>query len=329
MEKEVIDLKDISKIKVISIKLDNKFTKNILEKASKSISPHTNKKFIEKIGRKFRNYSNHTIYRWYSNKRAIPVSDLPLIMSLSKTSWKEIEKNLMYIKVGSTRIKPCFPIKVDEKIGSIVGHILGDGSIDKKYQQIFFSNSEKELLKEFLNNMKAVFNAPVRIWMQRASNFGNTHWDKRLDSIEELIEGRNAGLFYPTICGLILNYKFDNFAVGKNKNIANHILKCNKYFKKGLIRAFFDDESTVTEKSIRVFQDKKEILERIKELLIEFYIDSGEIKATIKKDKKRYYFNIFKKSNLKKFQLRIGFTSPKKLDRLNKIVLRKPHWNDK
>ena len=81
--------------------------------------------------------------------------------------------------------------------------------------------------------------------MQMAPDFGNTRWDKRLSSIDELIKGRNGGLFYPTICGLLLNKIFDNFAIGKNKNMTENILNSNKEFKRKLIRAFYDDEGSV------------------------------------------------------------------------------------
>jgi len=251
------------------------------------------------------------------------------IVKLGSLDWKEIEKNINSLNARRGIANIIFPIKINQKLGSIVGHILGDGSIDKKYQQVFFSNSDKTLLKEFESSMKEIFGIEPRIWMQNKPEFGNTSWDKRLKSIRELKDGRNGALFYPTICGLILNDIFDDFSIGRDKRITKEMLNTDKEFKAGLIRAFYDDESSVGNKNIRVFQDRKEILETFRKLLSEFSITASSVKSYKKRDIDRYYFDIFRKSNIRIFEKEIGFTSPKKNDKLNEIINRKPHGNDR
>ena len=88
----------------------------------------------------------------------------------------------------------------------------------------------------------------------------------------------------------------------------------NKYIFRGLIRAFYDDEGSIATKGgeIRLFQDKKDILETFRALLFEFGIGPTQIKTYMKRNKKRFYFSIRRKSNLIKFQREIEFTSPKK-----------------
>ena len=158
--------------------------------------------------------------------------------------------------------------------------------------------------------------------MQMAPDFGNTRWDKRLSSIDELIKGRNGGLFYPTICGLLLNKIFDNFAIGKNKNMTENILNSNKEFKRKLIRAFYDDEGSVGKNNgnIRLYQDNKKVLLKFQVLLMEFNIKTSSIKTYIKRGKERYYFSINGKDNFIKFRKEIGFTSTNKRLRVSGLI---------
>ncbi|MFA6452773.1 MAG: LAGLIDADG family homing endonuclease [Candidatus Pacearchaeota archaeon] len=333
IEKEEIGLEGIQSSNYnFSIKIDNSFLQALLIKAADDGRPHCNSKFIKKIGLELSNkYLCNTIYGWTKYDKTIPFSKLMIITKLASISLKEVQENITFIGLNGKNMKiyPKFPIKLNKQLGSIIGHIYGDGSIDKKYLQVCFSNSEKELLKEFSNNIKEIFDINPRIWMQTTPIFGDTHWDKRLNSIDELKDGRNCGLFYPTILGIFLNTIFDNFAIGKDKKINLQILNTNKEFKKGLIRAFYDDESSVGTKSIRLFQDRQEFLETFRKLLLEFDISSGEVKRYKKRNKDRFYFDIFRKSNFLKFQKEIGFTSPLKAERLKKIVIITNHGNSK
>lgn len=335
MKLEEVRLQDIAqKQSNIYIKLNKDFLFKILKKSSKSKKPHRDKTLCKKIKVHFNDNigASPTIIAWIRFNRSIPLSKLTKIKDLSGISWRFIEKNAISLKCGFAGGEAVikFPLKIEKEIGSIIGNILGDGSIDKKYQQVFYSNSEKELLKEFSKNMEEVFGTCPRIWMQKTSTFeGQTRWEKRLKEINELKEGRNCGLFYPSICGVLLNIIFDDFSIGKNKKITDTLKKTNREFKSGFLQAFFDDESTIGNKSIRVFQDRKDILENIRNFLIEFGIQTREVKRYIKGDKQRYYLDIHRKSNLIKFKDRIGFNSSKKMNKLEEISIIKYHWNSK
>lgn len=318
----------------IYIKLKREFLITILKKASQKDKPHRNEKFCKKIKVKFNNKTKAslTVISWMKYNSSIPLSKLIIIKKMVLNSWEEIEKNVLSLQFSlrGGKININFPIIVDKKVGAIIGHILGDGSIDKKYNQVFFSNSNKELLKEFELYMYEVFKVKPRIWMQETSTFeGRTRWEKRLEKIDDLKEERNCGLFYPSICGVILNNIFKNFAVGKDKKITNIISNSSKDFKLGLLRAFYDDEGTVAQKSLRLFQDKKDILENMRKFLKEFEISSGKTKTYKKKNKERYYFDIHRKSNLIKFREKIGFTSSKKMNKLKEISIIKNYKNSK
>ncbi|MEK6895620.1 MAG: LAGLIDADG family homing endonuclease [Nanoarchaeota archaeon] len=316
----------------IYVKLKQEFLLNFLKEVSKEEKPYRNRKFCEFLGVGFNGKikASPTMIAWIKFNRAIPLSKLARITT--EKNWLDVENNVIHLQqsMGGEKVFINFPLKLDERVGSIIGHILGDGSIDKKYQQVFYSNSNPDLLKEFRNNMKRIFGIEPRIWMQRTANFyGKTRWEKRLDTINELETGKNCGLFYPTISGRILNSIFGNFAIGKEKNITNNIKNGSQSFKIGLIRAFYDDEGTVGEKNLRLFQDRKEVLENFRKFLIELGIYPGEVKTYVKHDKDRYYFDIHRKSNLIKFRDKVGFTSSKKMEKLKCISLIKNLKNSK
>ena len=335
--KNEINLLDLSNyLGNIHVKINQAFLKSLMMKASENKKPHLDREFMKKLKMKpqTRYGGSMTIYGWTQYDKTIPLNKLSKIVELAKHHWQKVESKITYLKAGQHggEISPKFPIKLNRELGSITGHILGDGSIDLKYNQVFYSNSNKELLKEFESCMYKIFGIKPRIWMQRTSTFeGKTRWEKRLNNIDELKDGRNCGLFYPTICGLVLNHALDNFAVGINKKITRTILKTNVEFKRGLIKAFYDDEGTVDKHSgyIRLFQDRKEILEKFSRLLKEFGISTSPIKAYIRRDKERYYFNIHRKSNFIKFQKEIGFTSKKKSERLKQLTIIKNYKNSR
>jgi hypothetical protein len=159
--------------------------------------------------------------------------------------------------------------------------------------------------------MNQTFGIQPRIWIQKKSNFGNTKWDFRVNTLKNLPKNRCVGLFYPKICGIILHSILGNFADGKNKQITTEIKNSHKLFLVHMIRAFFDSEASAYNKRnmIRVFQDNKDILEEIRNILFSFDIKTNNVKYYIKKYKKRYYFDITNKENFLKFHKVIGFNS--------------------
>ena len=335
MDKNKINITEIRKdLGKIHLKIDKKFLKFLLLKSSKSSRPHLDRHLQKKLKMKSNNkYKvNTTIYGWTRYANSVPLDKFLIILKLSNTSAKFAQSKIISLKAGmrGKEIFPKFPIIIGNSLGLIMGHILGDGSIDRKYKQVFYSNSNKELLKEFEKHMFEVFSIKPRIWQQDASNFeGKTKWDKRLDKIDDLEKGRNCGLFYPSICGILLNSILYSFAIGKKKKIPEGVFNQSKKFKIGLIKSFFDDEGSVGNRNIRLHQDNKEILVRFKILLIDVGISPGNIKTYIKKGKERHYLDIHKKSNFIKYWEKIGFTSSKKEKKLENLVIIKNYKNSK
>ena len=315
-----VGMEDLSQqLSTTHVKLNLKFLNELLNNSSKSNSPHRSKEFADKIGCPTNEIkkSSLTIYGWSKGYRTVPLSKLIKIINFSNHSWQDVEKNLISIKAGirGGEIYPRLPLLIDEKLGSVVGHILGDGSIDKRFHSVFYSNSGIMLLKEFRLNMKALFGIEPRIWIQEKKAFNEkTKWMKRVSNLSEIPKGHNVGLFYPKICSDILYSICGKFAEGKNKEITEEIKNKDRNFKMGLIRAFYDDECSINSQNytLRLHQDRKDILEDIRQMLKDFDIDSNVVRSYNKRGKLRYYFNINGFRNYHKFFKIIGCTSPKK-----------------
>jgi len=313
------NLKDFTiSLQSTHIQLNISFLNKLLKVASKSLDPHKNKTFCNCINcpiNKNKGVST-TVYGWMKGYRTIPFSKLVKIMGLTNFSWKELEQNLISIKSGIRKgeVYPVLPIHVDKDLGLIIGHIMGDGSIEKRFHSVFYSNSNLELLNEFSTCMKKIFGISPRIWVQDKPKFGETRWLKKLNNLNNIPNGHNVGLFYPKICSDILYTLFGKFAEGKNKIISKEILDSNINFKGGFIRAFFDDEGSVSSKNytIRFHQDKEDILKGIIKMLKERDINSNPIRYYIKQNKLRYYFNITRFEEYSKFYEIIGCTSSNK-----------------
>lgn len=320
-----ISLKDLKNdLTSTHVKIDLDFLRKLLLRISSFSRPYRDKELSHKIQSSYNEKwkLSPEIAGWWQGK-TIRFSKLQSLVDLSDTNWKTIEKHIISIKAGQQKgeIHINFPLSINESLGSIVGHILGDGSIDKKYRQVFFTNSCPALSIEFSNEMLQIFGTKPRIWIQQTNGFNNSKWIKRITKIDAK-SGRQLGLFYPKICGMILHAIFGKFADGKFKTLTSRIKNAPLPFKRGLLRAIFDDEANVDVKSqmIRFSQDNRDVAERIRELLMEFNIKPNPLRSYFRNGKIHSYFNITHIRNYYSFYHLIGFTSPEKQKALARLI---------
>ncbi|MBI2173234.1 MAG: hypothetical protein HYT73_03445 [Candidatus Aenigmarchaeota archaeon] len=314
------------------LSLNKDFIKKLLHSASNEKYPHRDTILAEKLNMIFSKKFNQSIgiKQWYYSSRNMPMSKLKIIIENSKSySWIDVENNLISIKsfgLGFTKfIKPNFPIKDDINLGLVLGHIIGDGWINSKLSQPAYSNSNKELLNEFSQSMNYLFNVKPRIWVQKEKKFEEkSSWLKRIENLDEIKGKANIVLFYPKSTGILLFFIFGKFINNKRKNIPDIVFDLSLEFKSGLIRAIYDDESSVDIKSrhIRLYQDNPDILESIRKLLSNFGIKAAPIRKYIKRNKNRFYFGIYGYENFIKFQKHINFTSSEKRQKLSSLITR-------
>ena len=316
-----LSLTQLIKIPKIRVVIDKSYFKILLRRASCKTNPLKDVILIRSL-----RISYFGLLSLMRNTKSIPLPVMVKLMKITNESEAKVLKQIQGVCFERSRmpLQIKMPLEVGFEIGNIIGHLLGDGGIDSQHSQPCYSNSNKDLLKEMRKNILDIFAVAPRIWMQGPPTFeGKTTWDKKLSSIDECLWGRNCSLFYPTSVGRILNSLFGNFAKGKFKQIPLEFVNYSKEFKRGLIRTFYDDEGTVGEKNIRVFQSKKEILSVLREILFSIGITPAEIKLYYKNNREHYYFDIFGKTNLETFDKLIGFTSKEKSKKLKKIKLRK------
>jgi hypothetical protein len=321
-----IELENLKDTKIL-VNLNKDFVK-LLFKSLTNRYPPKDKKLAEELGIKFNSkYGiSPTLYGWYSGRRNMPMKMLTKLMELTKNyNWRDVENNLIGLKSGngkSISIKPKFPIEFNKNLGLLIGHILGDGWIDSRFLQPCYGNTNKDLLKEYEEIMYTIFGVKSRIWVQKQSKYGETEWFKRVNSVEEIPEEHHGVLFYPEIVGKILHKIFGIFAIGRHHKeipVLTFILPLE--FKLGLIRAFYDDEASVMRsRSIRLHQDNPTILNDVKNLLKEIGIETRDINWYIKRDKKRFYFDIYSKKNFRIFEEKINFTSYSKRECLVNLI---------
>jgi hypothetical protein len=309
------------------VKLEKLFVRDLLHSVSES--PLRDIELAKQLGVAIlHKHRRICITRWYYGGSAMPVRALKILMELTPSySWGDVERNLLWVggagRGQSAPVKLKFPVLLDTYLGSLVGHILGDGSIDARYRQVMFFNSSKSLLKDFYQAAQHVFGLRGRIWLGNPTGtFISATWKKRVQNIEEIPNGTNCGLFYPTSMGLALHALCGQFALGKHKHVPEMAATAPTPFRIGLIRAFFDDEGTVEPASryVRVFQNDSEILESIRTLLMSLGIEPGPVRSYIKRDRQRFYFGISGYDSLLAYQNRIGFMHPEKSSKLTALL---------
>lgn len=311
------------------LKLDKKFVQSLLDSNS-GVKPYRDVKLAKLLNNKFsQKYSEAAGIRgWYYYNKCIPMAKLKLLIENSLSyKWDDVENSLVGMKssgFGFSRIiKPCFPISDDINLGLILGHIIGDGWIDTRFSQPGFSNTNKELLNEFILCMDKLFGVMPRIWVQKQRKFEEkSEWLKRVYSIEQIEDGYNATLFYPKSVGIILFNVFGKFINFRKKEIPTIAFRLSLEFKAGLIRALYDDEGSISvqSQSIRLHQDDSKLLEDVRRLLLDFDIKAARVRSYIKRGKYRHYFDVHSYENFIKFRKSIDFTSSIKKQKLMDLI---------
>ncbi len=191
----------------------------------------------------------------------------------------------------------------------IAAHVCGDGWLTqyleknslqivkgRRYRRkriryvIGYCNNEKILLNQFERDMMRVFGVkPIRVRTELRFK------SKRIHN------------------------RIKNLGGGKSKEwyISKEIFNSNKKNKIEWLRAFFDDESTVTKyRSIRIKSVNLNGLKQIRRLLLKLKINSH---ITGKNIDNTWYLNLIKPNSIKYYNL-IGFNHPSKNKGMNKNV---------
>ncbi len=202
-------------------------------------------------------------------------------------------------------------MEITPEIARIHAHICGDGCMYLKkekrpkhyrphikrqlYENVWvieYTNTCMPLLDEFNKDLKTAFN--------RKGQWRLKYWRIRITSAKWILD----------------------FLEVMNKNsynwfIPEFIMQQNNKITANWIRAFFDDEATVTDRgAVRVKCMNKKGLEQIKTLLLRFGIESS---LTGPNCDNSYYLYLYKRFNVL-YQKLIGFNHPEKRAKLERII---------
>ena len=300
-------------INKVYIKLEDKFRKNFFSLIHKKF------KSWNKAGKFFgiKRADTTLAINWKRGDVCCPLSKILEIANFLKISKKVIEKNIIEIKCktqlnnrggssGKPIKNPKLPIKIDENLVEILGHICGDGTITRvqPHKGINFNyiNSEPTLIKEFQNLMKQVFGDITPNILVRDKK---PHYRRP-----------NYVLQYPTIISLFVLSIFD-YKTKENMTLPKFIFKMSKKAKCRFLRAIFDDEGTINDKSIVLGMKPQHIIQGIKNLLEDIGIKTPKIR---KLNRGMHSIEIRKGEYVKKFEELIGFKHPRKAKILGNII---------
>lgn len=299
----------------IYVYLNDNFREDLFQKA------RNNKKnwedLIESLDLSIGHFYTIRSGKKYNSKSFIKLSILNKILEISKISFLEIEKNIELIKSGPTggNIPNIFPLNLDFRIASLIGHATGDGHIKKDHFNFEYRNKSEELITKVCNLIKSVFKIKPKIYLSKDGT-------KQVETY--------------SIIGYIL-YKLGATKGDKvltKFDVPGWILNGDLDIQKAYILALADDEFCVAKsrnisfslsKKINYVNNLIDFMNSIKKIFLNFNINSNSLKIKkkfIRKDGTNtipFSFYITGQRNIKKFNENFKFTHKRKKERLNQI----------
>jgi replicative DNA helicase Mcm len=197
---------------------------------------------------------------------------------------------------------------VTVEMARCIAKITGDGCL--YYRYIRYNNTCKELLEEFVSDIKKEF---------KHCKFTYGITNTKTPFVQ--IHGKS-------IIGSFLNYLTSYKSV--DVFVPSQILSASKKVKRVYIRALFDDEGSVGirvfaktgewKRNIKIDSKSYDLLKGLNILLSEFGITTNQIKMCRKGDKSWYYTGVSGYQNFVKFSNEIGFSSLIKRKKLALLI---------
>ncbi len=241
-------------------------------------------------------------------KRFVPLSKLRNILKLIDLDEESIQKDIVALKSeGSKKFisDVNLPIKVDERLARILGHLLGDGFAPLN-EQGEFKNTEDALLDRFEKDMTVFGNVPIK--------------------------RRKFGVRFPAIVTLILTSISETDFGTFTGRVPKLIWAMDRQLIKEFIKAIFDDEATVGDSKIDIRMANLTLLEQLRELLFTVFegrdLTAKDI-SEIKPVPRAFCFRVQGKA-FELFHREIKFDHPQKMIDLDFNVKRKMRpWKKK
>lgn len=229
----------------------------------------------------------------------------------------KVENNFAYIKLyrGRYTIRVELPFKPNEKLASLLGHILGDGCIKTREENVDYTNKSKDLTEEFKLIIRELFGIEPKENFNKVREFYEVYPPKTIAK-------------FLVLCGFPKGEK-----VKQVLTIPEWIKNGSREIRIAFIRALFDDEGTVLNnvknhsigfgmnKKNSLLEAHKKFMEDIREILFSIGIQPNPIFVRKQPfDSTSLGFNIFGRYNLIKFLQNVGFSDHGKQQKLIKTI---------
>ena len=231
------------------------------------------------------------LYKWKEGNSGYPLSEVKKLLKLAKIKIDVISIKTQRDSKSIRNLK--LPIKINERFASLLGHLFGDGGIDKQFQLHYTTND--------INNVGEVKNLVKTI-------FGDVEFN-------EINYGNRVTLVYPKTLGIIVSH-ITEMSVGSkvdsdNRLSKNILDKMNYKMKIAFIKTFYECDGETNNIAIvqgcKYLDKPPTILLQIKNLLEDLNFKSVIIKPSsiykiTNKTRRRWVLRIADKQEKNKFR---------------------------
>lgn len=203
-----------------------------------------------------------------------------------------------YEKVKITQYKlPQHTKSLTKEMAYIFGVLIGDGYF--LYCQFRLDTIDKEF--------RDYFSKIVEKWAGK--------------SVREREFRNGKSYFYQSIFHSKEAYEFFTLLRENKLKFIDKILDSNDKIKTYFVKGFSDSEGSIAadHRLIRIYNTDKELLERVRNVLISLEFDPNKMHIRLSTDK-TYELGIKSSENIKLFYHKIGFTIKRKQERLEKFI---------
>ncbi len=200
--------------------------------------------------------------------------------------------------------KIIFPKKTSNEFWRVLGYLVSEGYC--AYGDLRFTNSSEILLKDYNFCVNKLFGFEPRKY------YDGDCWDYVIS--------------YVNFSKFLESFDPNIFKLSGEKRVPKLLFKCTKEEIRNFLRAYFDGDAHVNDRSIEISSKSKDLLEEVRELLLRLGIQSqlhlkiGCATNTKKKLKKKYYRLFISGEDVVKYYHQISFLSPQKIKSLEKIL---------
>jgi hypothetical protein len=231
------------------------------------------------------------LYKWKEGNSGYPLNQLIKLLKLTQIEIKEISVKTQRDSKSIKNLK--IPIKINEEFVSFIGHLFGDGGIDKQFQ-LHYTTNDIINTDEFKKLVKNIFGK---------IEFNQINYKNRIT----LIYPKTLGIIVSSIINMHTGSKVDSDIHLPKKLID----KMNNRMKIAFIKSFYKCDGETGKIAIaqgcKYLTKPPTILLQIQELLKKLNFKSVKIKPSsiyeiTEKKRRKWVLRIFDKEEKNKFK---------------------------